>query len=190
MVDNLYTFDQIRAALPDNTSNLISPENVRSSVLSLAVDAGEVGDDTPFLMALTAGVPLNLNATAPSATSEVLRGWTVDGNNALVNDLAATFTIAPGLTRGLSITFAAIVENAGGADDSFTFDLLKGAAIVASATATLQGGAQAEDVGISFNALELYEPALEEPWSIQVTSAGGADLSVSDWDLKVIGIVV
>ncbi len=190
MADNLLTFPEIRAALPDNTSNLISPNNVRSATLSAVPDVGEVGDDTAFVLALVAGVPTNLNAASPAPVASLLRGWAVDGNAALFSDLAAEFTIAPGHVRGVSVSVVIVGQNAGNPDDVFTFDLLKGAAVVATVEAILEGGVNAEDLTIGILSLDPYEPALAEPWSIQVTSAGGEDFAVSDWALRTWGMPI
>lgn len=190
MTDVLYTFPEIRAAIPDNTSNLISPENVRSALLSVAADVGEVGDDTAFVLALAAGVPTNLNVNLPNPSFSTLRGWTVDGNAALVSDLDAEFQIAPGHVRGVQISAVIVCQNDGIADDVYTFDLLKGVVVVGTVDAILEGGANAEDLSIAVIALDSYEPALEEPWSIQVTSVGGEDLAIDDFDMRVWGMPI
>ena len=189
MATNLLTFAQAAAALPDNSANLISPQNVRSAVLSATSDAAEVGENGPFTLALVAGVPTNINLASPNPDSEVLTGWIVDGNNALVPNQGAFFDIADGLERGISITFSMVGQNDGVGDDSFKFDMLKGAVVIESIQAVLAGGAAAEDQSIVFNAMELYEPKLQEPWSVQVTSGNGEDLALISWDLKVIGMM-
>ena len=190
MADNLYTYDQIRAALPDNTSNLISPENVRSACLSLAADAGEVGDGGPFLMVLDAGVPSNVNAADPAANSEILRGWAVDGNNALISALSGEFTIQPGTERGVSITAAVVGHKLLNNAATYTFRILKGAVPVAVQSYVVEDLATAGDQLFALNALEIYEPALAEPWSITIESSDGDDFQVIGWDLKAGGIVI
>lgn len=189
MVDNLYTFDQIRSSLPDNSSNLISPENVRSSVLSAVADVGEVGDDSIWTLALAAGVPTNVNLASPAPTSEVLRGWAVDANDALVPDWVG-FTIAGGLERSVSMVFTIVAQNPEPADDTYLLELLRGASVVAAVTYVLEGGSDTADALVGLGALELYEPDLDEPWSVQITSTLGNDLDVEEWSLKARGAAV
>ena len=190
MVDVLFTFGEIRTALPDNTAQLISPEDSRSATLSAVADVGEVGDGTPFVMALAAGVPSNLNVLSPAPTSTLTRGWLVNGNAALVNDLSDEFEITPGHIRGVQVGAVIVGQNAGVGDDTFTFDLMKGVVVVGSVTAVLEGGANSEDLAMGIGALVGFEPALAEPWSIQVTSAAGNDYAVDDWDMRVLGMPI
>ena len=189
MVDTLLTFAQIRAALPDNSSNLISPADARNSTLSSIADVGEVGDTSSWTLALVAGVPSNINALSPAPGFEVARGWTVNINGALVPDWLG-FTIPPGLERAVSASFQMVGKNAEPADDMFLVELLRGAVVVASVNYELEGGADTADALVGFNALELYEPGLGEPWSVQITSTAGNDLDLEEWDLKVRGAAV
>ena len=189
MVDNLYTFDQIRSSLPDNSSNLIAPENVRSSVLSAVPDVGEVGDSSSWTLALVAGVPSNLNAASPAPVGEVARGWTIDANGALAPDWVG-FTIAPGLVRSVKVAFAVVAQNPDLADDTYLFELLRGAVVVSSATYVLEGGSDTADALVGILTMELYEPGLDEPWSVQVTSTIGNDLDIEEWDLTITGAAV
>ena len=189
MVDNLYTFDQIRSNLPDNSSNLISPENARSATLSAVPDVGEVGDDSVWTLVLAAGVPSNLNDLSPAAVGEVLRGWAIDANGALVPDWDG-FTIATGLVRAVSISFVVVAQNPDAGDDTYLFELLRGAAVVATAVYVLEGGVSQSDALVGLLTIEPYEPGLDEPWSIQVTSTLGNDLDIEDWELTARGAAI
>lgn len=189
MADTLLTYAQMRAGIPDNATQLVAPVDVRDALISVAPDVGEVGDGSDWVLALTDGVPANINLSSPAPDSEVLRGWATDANAALLPEWD-TVVLPVGLERSVSMTFTMVFGLDTSQTRSLLFELLKGGAVVAtqSVTVDLDGNAQQ---GIAFNASELYQPQLGEAWSVQVTAVGNSfDMDISDWDLKARGAIV
>lgn len=190
MPTTLLTYDQARAGLPDNTANLISPADSRDAILSVAADAGAVSDDSAFALPLAIGVPTNLNNASPAPAGDVLARWAIDGNDALIPDWGST-VLPAGLFRGVSATLSLSGEIQGNGDQDLQIDLLRGATIVATATATFEGGSDTSDEALVVISMESYEVAAGEPWSIQITNLTSSDdLDVDYWALRLIGVIL
>ena len=189
MADTLLTFAQMLAAVPDNTSSLISPANVRNSLLSASPDAGQVGDDTDWTLALTAGVPSNINALSPAPAPGALARWAIDGNAALI-PAWSPITIPGGLVRGINVLFQCVIGIDTTAPTTLTFDALEGATIRGSLEITIDEGTQGsgDHVDVSQSGFASYEPGLALPWSIQVTSPDAVNLDFQDWALTATGV--
>ena len=189
MADTLLTYAQMRAGIPDNATQLVSPADVRDALISCSPDVGEVGDGSSWILALTNGVPANINIASPAPNSEVLRGWATDANRALIPEWD-TVILPVGLERAVSMSFTAAFGIDTSQERSLLFELLKGATVVADQNITVDLDGNAEQ-SFAMNALELYEPQLGEAWSIQVTAVGNSfDMDFSDWDLKARGAIV
>lgn len=113
MVDSLRTFSELLAQVPDNTSQLITAQDVREYLYALPLDLIEVQESDRFTAVMTDGVWVDIPTLMPSPTIEVARAWIADANNKLVPNFTATVDVDPALVRGVSYTPAAIVEKLG-----------------------------------------------------------------------------
>ena len=68
MVDSLRTFSQLIANLPDNTSGLVSPQDIREAVIAGIVDMGVVSDGADWTLTLSADTWTDIpsNSTGPA----------------------------------------------------------------------------------------------------------------------------
>ena len=111
------------AAFPDNTSGLISAENMRDFVVSTRTSFINISDDTPFTASMSSGVPTLINPLLPSPTVNGVL-WKADGNNRAYQDyvnVIPDLTIPAGYTKLITITFSLGVEKSGSLDRVYLF---------------------------------------------------------------------
>lgn len=113
MVDALKTFAELVAQTPDNTSQLISAQDVREYLYALPLDLIEVEQEDDFLVVMTDGVWVDVPTLFPTPITEVARAWIANANSQLVPDFTASVTVDPALVRGLQYAVSVIAEKVG-----------------------------------------------------------------------------
>ena len=124
MVDTLRHLAEARALLPDNASNLVSPQDVREYLLALEPDRGGYSlevDDGPAVIALDQGVWTEINATTvpgilPPTTAV---RWTNDGLSRPVPDWGPDVTVPAGFLRSSRISSTLSIDPIATTNDTF-----------------------------------------------------------------------
>jgi len=184
--ETLLTFDEMLAALPDNSSQLISPLDMRDIVIALSNDIGFVSEENPFTIPIVSGVPVSILGQMPTPVL-VTNRWVLDGNNQLTPDWAGV-TINPGTSRLLRVQCQMAVDKVGAGDDVYEFNITVGG-VIAGRTITLTLGAL--PVFVSLNLDIVYDQSVAAPIDVVVTGIGTIDnLDVTDLSLMLIGAAI
>jgi len=134
VADTLRHLADARALLPDNASNLVSPQDVREYLLALEPDRGgysypaEVG---PVTLPLVQNVWLELNGTTlpgmiPPSTAV---RWINDGSIRPVPAWGPDVTVTPGFLRSSRTTARLSLDPSGAANDTFELALSYGGVV-------------------------------------------------------------
>jgi hypothetical protein len=130
MAQTLLYLDQALAGIPDNSQQLIVPENIRDFMVSQAQGKGFLEHTDNIALIITDGVWLQINPvlTNPS-TAQIL--WSFDGNNLAFPsysiDLTDT-TVPPGYTKLASVVAVLELTKALGGADNYEVSFTKNGA--------------------------------------------------------------
>ena len=124
MADTLRHLAAARALLPDNASNLVSPQDVREDRLALEPDRGGYAlevDDGPVTIPLNQGVWVELNATTvPGIVPETSPvRWANDGLIRPVPAWGPDVTVPAGFLRSSMIAATISVDPIATTNDTF-----------------------------------------------------------------------
>ena len=138
MADTLRNLADARALLPDNASNLVSPQDVREYLLALEPDRGGYAypsESGPVTLPLTQNVWLELNDTTlpgmiPPSTSV---RWINDAQIRPVPAWGPDVTVPAGFLRSSRSTAILSLDPSGAANDTFELALSYGGVVDESA---------------------------------------------------------
>lgn len=122
MADTLRNLSDARALLPDNSTNLISPQDVREYLLALEPDRGGASfHNGPVRVPLTVNVWTELNAaTLPGMIGfENPVRWSVDGQARPIPAWGSEVVVPVTLKRGMLATGIVSVDPLQNNDDTF-----------------------------------------------------------------------
>jgi len=188
VADSLRTFAQLIANVPDNTSGLVSPQDIREAIISGLSDGGSVADDADWTLTLASDTWTDIpsNSTGPALAAALL--WIKDGSDRLVPDWANQYTVAAALERGAEV-IARVRATKTGAAQPYQFRVVRDGSVVGAAVdATISSTTTAS---VSFSVADSYVVADEEPWSLEAQAVGhGDDLDVEGWSLAIRGVLL
>lgn len=126
MADTLKYIDEALAGVPDNTSGLVTPQDVRELALSGIADGASLYEYDPFTIPFVGlGVPVDIPLLLPSLVSLVSIGWLVDVNGHLVPDWPASIIVPVGHTRALTLSSIIVATKQGGGTGDYAFRFTK-----------------------------------------------------------------
>jgi hypothetical protein len=177
--------------LPNNSAGLITPVNQRSVVVSVLTAVGFLEDDpaqTPYVIPMTDGVPVDFNSTLV-APLFVGNYWAIDGNNAFVpNYVAQGVTVKPGTTRLVSGSVLLTCQKLGGGTGLYVFQGTENGVLTGDPV-TREIGTTAEL--LTFAGTRLYDVSVGGPISFQITPQGTSDdLQINDVRIALEGKMV
>lgn len=188
MADVLRNITEALDQLPDNTAELISPQDVREAVIAVTVDrVNATGVAGPWVVDIPAGGGwVDLASQVGPAVADEALWWAVDTNGAALPAYPPTITILGGHIRHVSLVGLIGLE-AGTDPLEFTFTLagapigdvvtIDGSTQVTEVLATLLHG---EDMDYS-DPLNRWAIAVRDP------GAGARSITVTGYELRANG---
>jgi len=180
MADVLFSFVEAMNALPDNTTRLISPDDVRSAFLSLTADRGSCyadDDAAPWVIPIPAvdtWVDINAAIFGDIVDDPGNLFWRTDANGRLVYDYQGDWppTVIPTeLVRDV-LMFANVSIDPGNSAWQFAIAIN---GVPQEPAATVDLSTQADSITIPVSVSQGLKPADSLPVSVQVRNLTGAD---------------
>lgn len=197
MADTLAYFQEALGLLPDNTTRLVSPEDVRRVSLSLLGDrGGAFGDPAqgPWVVPIPAidtpvDIPIAIGGGAAMVLGEALF-WRLDANGHLVYDYLGdwpTAVVPAGYTR--QVTLLGVVEIDPNADTwEFAFTI---GGVVQLPVYTIDSSVQTDAISITMVSGDPIDVSLAPPVSLQVINRTSAnDLTLNLVSMRTQGSIL
>ena len=191
MADTLLNFTQAMSGVPDNTSQLVTPRNLRELQLSAITDRGAayaaVGPWTVPIPAADVWVDIPSAISADMTESPAVLFWRMDTNGHLFYNYAAdwpTIDVPPGLIRAVILT-AVIGLDPGGPTWEFAFTI---DGVPQEPTELVETSGQTDAVTVTLIAGQGIEPGIAPPVSVSVkNNSNGGDLDLLSFGLNIRG---
>lgn len=173
--EELLSSAELLANIPDNTSQLVDPLDIRNLVIGLPPDSIIAEDETPFTIPIVTGTPVVVNNLLPSPAVTQAH-WMLDGNQAFIPDWAGII-VNSGLTRIVNLTAVLSVSKVGGGNDDYGIDFFIGG-VLAGAGSNFE--IKDIDTVVTVVTSQEYDHSVAAPIDLRVTGIGtGDDLDVS-----------
>jgi len=125
MAQTLKYLEEIVASFPDNTAGLVTPVLMRDFAVSMATGGAFVEDTTPVTIPIVSGTAVAVNPLLVAATSAEFF-WSVDGNNFMFPDYAATLpgTVVPaGYEKVVTFLTSLVLSRSGGGTTQYDIQI-------------------------------------------------------------------
>lgn len=197
MPDSLLTMTEALNGVPDNTSNLVTPQNVRQALLSIVADHGVAAADQatlPQTIPITQNVYADIPAALIAEGATMISGtlplyWRMDANGHLYYDYPADWpgvTVPAGYLRSVGITALIDVELAS-ATNVYAFTITLDGVPVGN-TIYVDEAQNQDRTLVALETQQALEVGAAPIVSVAVTNtAGGSDLDVLSFGYRCIG---
>jgi len=189
--ETLRTAIQLLAEFPDNTAGLIDAINSRNAVVSEMGGIGFLEDDSAsFNIPITAGNAQDINSLiTPIPILASNFAFDLNGNQHWVEGYtAAGITVPAGVFRLLGLQTTMVLFKQGGGTSTYQFQYTRGGATFGN---PIEWNLGTTNQLVVINEDVLYEPALNEAFSVQVLNqVGNDDLTVTDFRQQITGTLL
>jgi len=178
--ETLWTIDEMLAAFPDNTQNLITPLASRSMIVSEAVNVGYLDDTAlPLTIPVVAGTPVDIMG-ALTAPAFIGNFWRIDGNNHFTENYTPRgVTVNPDTIRISSFRAQMQMTKIGTGADSYRFQWYKSGVPFGEEWDIEIDNNDPFWVGVTAD--DLTDISLADTFTVQVTGLGtGDDLQLNE----------
>jgi hypothetical protein len=190
--EELKDVSELLAAFPDNTAGLIEAVDSRDFIVSMTTGVAFAEDlpaDVPYVMPMTAGVPVPFLSAYPAVPGFEGVFWKLDGNNEFVPAYTDVGIFVPAGTLRLNEgTVVLNCQKLGGGTADFTFQGTVGGVFVGEPlTRTIGTVPQV----LVFQSVSRYDVSVADPLDFSITPVGHSDdLQINDFRVSLVSVML